>query len=312
MAHRWIITSFLILMILPVFFIETSRAQSIDVTVGQTSVTLSMDLSLHENLSAIPLFNIQVTQSNTSSTYQQILGPINTAIQRKVSTASVSSLTLNARTFNSSGTWFLEENYSITVIGANVAKGSTVSSDLSFIQMNLSQPIPLANQELNAVGSVYLLRPLNSLSSQYGTLVYFIDGANPRNNVIPDETTILFHLLEFTWVPTVSTWTSQPDILGQSTTWSLNPAQAQYNLTLGVPTPEGPIIRAYTAIYNTSLRVYVPSNARIDGNAVTYDTPTPGELAMQVIVAVSVVALIGTVILDRKISSRSRFGKKKR
>lgn len=312
MAHRWITTAFLILIILPVFCIETSRAQSISVTVGQTSVTLSMDLSLHENLSALPLFNIQVTQSNASSTYQQILGPINTAIKQRVSTASVSSLTLNARTFNSSGTWFLEENYSITVTGANVENGSTVSSDLSFIQMNLSQPMPLTNQELNAVGSAYLLTPLNNLSSQYSALVYFIDGATPRNNVIPDETTILFHLLEFTWVPAVSTWTSQSNILGQSTTWALNPAQAQYNLTLGVPTPEGPIIRAYTAIYNTSLSVSVPSNARIEGNTVTYDTPTSSELAMPVFVAVSVVALIGTVILDRKISGRSRFAKKKR
>jgi hypothetical protein len=312
MAQRWIMTAFLVLMILSVFSIGTLRAQSIDVTVGQNSVTLSMDLSLHENLSSLPLFNIQVGQSNTSSIYQQIFGPLNAAIQGRVPTANISSLTLNARTFNSSGTWFLEENYSITVIGANVENGSTVSSNLSFIQMNLSQSIPVRNQELNAVGSAYLLRPLNNLSSQYSTLVYFIDGATPRNNVIPDETTILFHLLEFTWVPSVSTWTSQPNILGQSTTWILNPAQAQYNLTLGVPTPEGPIIRAYTAIYNTSLSVSVPSNTRIDGNIVTYDTPTSSEIAMPALLAVSVVALIGTVILDRKISGRFRFAKKKR
>jgi hypothetical protein len=178
--------------------------------------------------------------------------------------------------------------------------------------MNLSQPMPIASQELNAVGSAYLLKPLNSLSTQYNDLVYFIDGANPRNNVIPDETTVLFHLLEFTWVPAVSTWTSQANIPGQPTTWTLNPTRAQYNLTLGVPTPEGPIIKAYTAIYNTSLSVTAPSNARIDGNRVSYDLPTSSELAMPAIAGVSLATLIGTVLVDRRIAGRVRITKKKR
>jgi hypothetical protein len=312
MTRHWTIAVVLILMMCPIFFIGTSKGQSVDVTVGQTSVTLNMDLSLHENLTSLPFFNIEVTQSNATSIYQEILSPISAAIQSRVPAATVSTLTLKARTINSTGTWFLEENYSIIVVGANVERGSTISSDLSFVQMNLSQPMPIASQELNAVGSAYLLKPLNSLSTQYNDLVYFIDGANPRNNVIPDETTVLFHLLEFTWVPAVSTWTSQANIPGQPTTWTLNPTRAQYNLTLGVPTPEGPIIKAYTAIYNTSLSVTAPSNARIDGNRVSYDLPTSSELAMPAIAGVSLATLIGTVLVDRRIAGRVRITKKKR
>jgi hypothetical protein len=310
MKWRWRVLV-LLMLVIPLFLVGDARAQSVDVTVGQTSIALSMNLSLKENLTALPLFNLQVTPTNDTSTYQQVLLPVNSAVQSKVSTASVSSLTLSARTINSGGMYTLLENYSIVVSGANVMKGSTVTSDLSFVQMNLSQPIPLAGLELNAVGSTYLLKPLNALVANYTTLAYFIDGSNPRNSVIPDEETLLFHLLQFRGVPEVSTWTSQNDILGQSTSWTLNP-QAMYNLTMGLPTPEGPIIKSWVAIYNPSLSVTVPANAVINGNTVSFDVPASTELVMPVIAGVSVIALVATMLLDRRVSERFRAIRKKR
>jgi hypothetical protein len=312
MLWRWIMALLLTLTICPAVLVGTSRGQSVQVTVGQTSVTLEMNLLLQENLTALPVFNIEVTASNTSSVYDGALGPVNTAIKNLVPTASVSSLALHAKTMNSTRAWFLEENYSIIVTGASTITGSSDSADLSFIAMNLSQPIPILNQELNAVGSAYLLQPLTTISSQYSKLGYFINGHQTLSAVIPEQTTRTFWLLDFTWVPAVSTWTSQPDILGQSTTWTLSQTAPQYNLTMGVPSPEGTLLKSFIAIYNPSLSVTVPSNARINRNTISFDIPTSSELAMPVVAGVSLIVLVAATLFDGRITRTIRIRKKKR
>jgi hypothetical protein len=302
----------LVLSLLPAALIETSHGQSIQVTVGTVSVTLNMNLVLRENLTALPAFNLIVTQSNASSVFAEAAGPINDAFRSLVPTSSVSNLMLQARTTNSTGTFLLEENYTIIVTGANQESGSVVNSNLSFVQMNLSQPFPVANQELNAVGKAYLLQPINNLSTFYSKLIWFIDGSQALSAVIPGATTTQLSLLDFSWVPPISTWNTQSNILEQSTTWTYNPAQPEYNLTVGVPSPEGPVLKAFTAIYNPTLSVTVPSTARITGNTISFDTPTSSENIMPVVAGASLAILIGATLLDRRVTGPLRIRKKKR
>lgn len=312
MLWRWIVVLLLILTICPATFIGTSRAQSVQVTVGQTSITLNMNLSLQENLTALPTFSIIVTSSNTSSVYNAAVRPLNDAIKSLVPTGRVSSLVLHSETVNSTRGWFLLENYTIIVAGANMISGSTVAADLSFVPLNVSEPIPIAGQELNAVGPAYLLQPLITISSTYSKLGYFINGHQTLNAVIPEQTTKTFLLLDFTWVPPVSTWTGQDDILGQSTTWTFGQTGMPYNLTLGVPSPEGTLLKSFTAIYNPSLSVTVPSNARIDRNTISFDIPTSSEFAMLVVAGVSLMVLVAATLFNGRITSAIRIRKKKR
>jgi hypothetical protein len=296
----------LLLAIFPVSFIETSRGQPVDIMVSQNSVQMNMNLVLAENLTSLPAINIYLNQSNSS----QVLQPISTAFQKLVPQANIAKLDLHARTSNSSGTWLLVENYSITVTGSNTNLGSSIRSNLSFITMNVSQTINISNQELNAVGSTYLLAPLNAMDPK--STVYYIDGHQTLSPVIPAQTTVRFWLLDLTWIPPVSGWTENNDVLRQTTTWSVAFPGPRYNLTLGRKSPEGPLIKTWIASYNPSFSVTVPANAWADGNTISFDVPTPIETVMPTLVTVSLVALILAALSDRALTSVQRTRKKKR
>src|SRR6266705_2906770 len=195
--------------------------------VSQTSVIMNMNLVLAENLTDLPSFNIYLTQSISSSVFQ----PISNAFRKLVPSANIANLELRARTSNSTGIWLLAENYSITLEGVSTNVGSNIRSNISFVMMNVSQSLIVSNQELNAVGSTYLLAPLNAMDPK--STVYYIDGHQTLSAVIPAQTTITFWLLDFSWVPAVSTWTESNDALKQTTTWSLELPGPRYNLTLG-------------------------------------------------------------------------------
>jgi hypothetical protein len=296
----------LILTILPVCFIETSKGQPIDITVGENSVQVNMNLALSENLTSLPIFNIYLAQSNSST----VLQPISQALQKLDPNINIETLTLHAQTSNSTGTFSLVENYSITVTGANKNLGSSIRSNLSFIMMNVSQSLSVSNQELNAVGSTYLVAPLNAMDPKI--TVYYIDGHQTLSAVIPAQTTIRFWLLDLTWVPPVSGWAENSNILKQTTSWSIDFPGPRYNLTLGRKSPEGPLIQTYFAVYNPSFRVTVPANAWVDGNTISFDTPTPIESTMPVLIATLLVALAGTFVFDRTLTKGQRTKKKKR
>lgn len=296
----------LIIVLLPISFIETSRGQPVSISVGQNSVQMNMNLVLAENLTSLPPINTYLTQSNSTS----ILQPINTAFQRLVPNTTIEKLELHAQSTNSSGMWLLMENYSITVKGASINLGSSIRSNLSFVMMNVSQSLAVSNQELNAVGPAYLRAPLDAMDPK--TTVYYIDGHQTLSALIPDQTTIRFWLLDLTWVPQVSGWTETNDALKQTTSWSIGFPGPRYNLTVGRKSPEGPLIKTWIATYNPSFTVSVPANAWIDGNTVSFDTPTQIESTMPILISISLTALIATFLVDRRFTKSLRVRKKKR
>ncbi len=306
MTLRWIMVVLILLAIFPSSLIQSSRARPIEIAVAQSSVTMNMNLVLQENLTSLPSINIFLTAANSST----VLQPITTAIDKLVPVASVASLELRAKTSNSSAMWLLEENYSITVKGASMNLGSSIRANIGFIAMNVSQSLMVSNQELNAVGSAYLLAPLNAQDPK--TTIYYIDGHQTLSSTIPAQTTTTFWLLDLTWVQPVSTWTKSEDVVKQSTIWSLDPPAPRYNLTYGTRSPEGPLIRVYTALYNPTFSVSVPANAWADGSSIAFDLPTPVEIAMPAIAAVSLLALVVGSVLNRRLTSVLRARKKKR
>lgn len=310
LLRNWIPSATLALLIILAFSVGHGEARSVNITVGQQSVTMNMNLALQENLTTIPSINAYVSLANTT-TVQPVVQMFNSAIQSKVANARVSNLELRIKTSNISSTWLMTENYTLTITGANMNSGSSIKADLGFIPMNISRPIQIGTTETNGVGPTYLLPALVAKAAAYSNLQFYIDGANPRTALIPEQTTKTFWLLDFTWVNPISTWASSNDVLHQTSQWTLDPPTPRYNLTLGVPSPEGPFLATYVAVYNPSMSITIPANAWVNGNTVYFATPTLAETIMPSIVVASLIIAIATLFLDRRLTSPVRARKKR-
>ena len=274
-----------------------------------------MNLVVEENLTSLTPMNVHISQANSSSIIQPVSQPILHAIQKQVNGASLSSLDLRIKISNASASWTLVENYTITIGGINTNSGSSITSNLAFTQMNVTEPLTYGGMELNSIGPSVILPALVSKSAGFPSpckYCYWIDGSNPQTAVIPERTTQEFSLFDFTWIPVVSTWTGILNILGQATAWSYDPQFPRYNLTIGgVPSPEGGLLHSYAVVYNPSMIVTVPANAWADGDNVHFDVPTSSEAIMPIIIFASILVAAAAFVLDRKLSGPLRVRRKR-
>src|SRR5689334_19741528 len=190
-----------------------------------------MNLVLQENATSLPLINFYLGSSNSTKVVEQLTP----SVVKLVPGATITSLTLRAQTFNSSGTWYLGENYTLVLGGVSTKQGNSVKADLSFVSMNVPDSLVSNGLELNTVGATYLARTLNPQGNQ--SMLYYLNGHQTLTSVIPVQTTVLFRLLDFSWVPTVSSWQIGRSILGQSTTLTFDPGGPRFNLTFGPRSP---------------------------------------------------------------------------
>ena len=270
-----------------------------------------MNLALKENLTDLPLVYGHLGSANSTALMQAFSEPINSSIQELDPTARLSTLALAVKTSNETGIWTLYENYTMTVIGANTNSGSSIRSNLRFIAMKMTESLQLGGIEVNNVGTALILPALQGKVALYPNLQFYIDGSHPTTAFIPEQTTTQFSILDFTWVTPVSTWTTNSNVLGQFTTWTLDPASSQYNLTLGVPSPEGPFLKTFIAIYEPSLIITAPPNAWVDGYTVSFDTSTPAETLMPSVIVASLIVVLGAMGLDRRLTGPLRLRKKR-
>ncbi len=280
----------------------------ISIVVAQDRVTIDLALQLRENFTSLPVFKSFLDSSNSTI----ITTPMQVAMQKLVPGARIDSLTLHAGTSlvsASSGTWLFSENYTIIVDGVNRNLGSVVRSNLGFIAMNASGSILLGGVEINSLGSKYLVTPLKSLTPT-SSAAFFLDGAGYSNSNVPGNVTATFNILDFSWVSPVSQWNNQPDPLGSSTVWTLNPRINPYNLTVGLRQIENIYFPVYQALYVPTLRVSAPARSWADGTNVLFDLQTPTDIAMPLIIGASLVILVAAVFLDRRL--RFKAVRKKR
>lgn len=281
------------------------RALTSSITVDQKYVTMHMQMKLTENFTDLPKLNVTLTNAT------EVIKPVQAAIQRKVPAASVHFLQLQANTTllnQSQNLWRLQENYTIVVVGASTTSGSRISSDLSFLSMNLTDAIDVSNVELNAIGTQYLLAPLKNLPATTST-GYFFDGETFRNTVIPALNTQKFSFLDFSWVPSISTWDRQGDVLKGSTRWDLSPSNTNifqggfpFNLTVGLVRRENVYLPIYLAVFDPSLEVSVSANAWTSGSVVYFDLPSSIGVLMAAISTSTLAIAICGFVLDRRMT----------
>lgn len=294
-----------VLAILLSTFVAPSVGAPIDVVVNQSSVTLNLHLSLQENLTVLPQLNLYLGASNSTPVLQALVA----AIQKLVPNVHVDRLDIWVRTTNSSRTWTMEEDYALTVSGSNANAGSSIRANLSFLDMSITNSIKVAGVELNALGSEYLLTPFDQLLTPQTD--YYIDGSKTLNAVIPAQTTRMFYLLDLSWVPSISIWNRNDDLLNQATTWTFDPGTPRYNLTFGPRSPEGTLLRIYQASYYPSLNLKVAANSWTNDSTLSFDLPTATDTLMPTILGASLITLIASVVVDRKLTRPIRSKKKR-
>lgn len=301
----------LVLLCMASAFSAQARAETVNLTVSPNSVTLQMHVLFQENLTSLATVNALIGPGNSTAVLQPIVQPINDTIRRDSPGAKLSSLALTIKSTNNTGMWSLVEDYSLTVTGANSNSGSNVQSSLGFLGLNVSEPLQYAGMELNNIGPAIVLPALQNKVAAFPKLVYYIDGSHTANSLIPEQTTKEFSLLDFTWVPNVAFWNQTRDLLHQTTSWTWDPADPRYNLTLGLPSPEGLLINTWIGIYNPSFRVTVPASAWVSGNTVSFDTSTPAETIMPIIATSALIVAIGAVIFDWRLGRTQRARKRR-
>jgi len=277
---------------------------AVKVAIAPDQVTVHMNLVFQENATSLPLVSIYLDSSNSTAVIAQIAP----AIQKLVQGANIASLTLRAQTLNSSQVWYLRENYTLVLSGTNKNLGSTVRSDLAFVSMDAPDSIKSGGLELNTVGLAFLVKPLNSQGNQ---TLFYVNGHQSLNSVIPVQTALLFHLLDFSWVPSVSFWANHRDLLGQVTTMSFDSGGPRFNLTFGPRSPENTLLKAFTAVYYPSLEISVPASAWVEGTVVSFDLSTKAESWMPLTAGASLVTLAAVGVLDRSLTKVQRARKKK-
>src|SRR5207245_8899202 len=291
MTRPWARGSALLLTIILLGPVISARGGPIDVTVTSDKTTLHLNLALNENLTSLPVASIYVDSSNAS----MLEKPIAQAVQKLVPTATISNLTLRARTFNSSGSWLQEENYTLVITGINTNTGGVIRSEVGFLSMSILDSITEGGLELNTVGVTYLLPPLRA---QENRTVYYINDHQTLNSVIPVQTTISFRMLDFSWIPPIFAWTRQDDLLTQLTVWTFNLGGPRFNLTYGTPTPEGTLLKTFTAVYNQSVHLTVAANAWSDGTVVYFVLHTPADILVILIEFLSLYVIMMAYIFD--------------
>jgi hypothetical protein len=308
--------------ILSISLVPQAKAVTSTVSVAQNTLTINLRLEVKENITqslGVGLPTISLNSMNQNDLVRASQN-ITQAIQQKIGpsvTATVMMMSARSALLdNSTGMWLLQENYTIVVSGAVKTNGTLSSIDLSLLSMNVSSPMTIGGSELNKVGSAYLLKPIDLLRK--GGTSYFVDGAEYTNTVVPDQVTSSFSFLDFSWVPPISRWDRQDNLLKQSTTFALAPTTpllrgGLFNLTVGTFPVENVFLKKWIAVLDPSFQIVVPANAWSQGTTIYFDQPGVAELAMPIIAGVSLVAVALALVFDRRLTKdRGAFRRRKR
>ena len=299
-----------LLAILLVATVTHANAQgSISATITPPVVALKYDVEFWENFTALSQSSVIMDATNSSG----LLNTFNAAIQRLVPGARFDSQTFNfqariVQSSSGSNMWRISENVTGDVLGANPGSSGVANYNIGFLSMNLSDPLVFGGVEYNRVGQAYILQPLDS--QRTGTKFYLdqglVRGGPYSNAVIPGEATSKFSLLDFSWIPKVSSWTHTYRPFDSSSMWTLKPGTDStglpFNVTAGIPSPEGTLLTSLTAFINPTLMVSSPPRSWSQASTIFYNNVVTFPTLMAIILAAVVILAAGSYVSEKRIT----------
>jgi hypothetical protein len=302
--------------------VTNARAQgTMTVNIVQPKVTIDYHIAFYENATTLSRTSVVLDSSNSSQA--QLVNSVQAAMQRLVPGVIVDPMTFSfaastRQSVPNSNMWIMSENFTLTITGAASNKPGTASYNLGLVAMNMSDSLKFGGVEFNNVGPTYLVGPINS---QVKSTIFYLDRSLVRggpylNPVIPSLTTQRFSLLDFSWIPKISSWTHTYKPLDTSSTWTLKPGTdfpgLPYNLTMGIKSPEGTLLTSLAAFYNLSLRLTAPTRAVADGSTVSFTMPSTTDFVMPTIVGATLVVAAASFLAEKKLVKPAGQYKKKR
>ncbi len=268
---------------------------------SQNGLRLNYQLMVFENLTSISAMKASLVGSNST----QAMKSIEAAMRRLEPSIRLdpSQFRLDVGTAlvdSGQSMWAVEENVTAVVDGAASVSSGIVSYDLTFVSMNMSDPLQVNGMEFNNVGRAVLLPSV--LSQPSGITSYFADGGGPYSNtVIPGNVTIRFNMLDFSRVPQISQWDGKYQPLAGSSFWTYDTSKliggSLYNVTYGLRSPEFVFFKAYTGWYRPVLTLTAPARAWVAGAALSFNVPSLYDVFPPLIIivglAVGIVAYVG-------------------
>ena len=300
----------------------TTRANAqgmMSATISPPVVALSYSVEFRENFTSLSPSMVTIDDTNSSGFESKV----NTAMQRLVPGVHVDPSSFRfqgiiTRANPSSNMWDINENLTGNVIGASSGLAGITHYDLGFLSMNISDSLAFGGLEFNRVGQSYIVQPLDSQRS--GTRYYLdqalIRGGPYSNTVIPESATTKFSLLDFSWVPKVSSWTHIYHPFDSSSVWTLSPGTDStglpFNVTAGIPSPEGTLLTSLTAFVNPRLVITSPARSWSDSSTISYNLTTIAPSLMALTLASIVAVVTGTYFSERRISRPVPQSRKRR
>src|SRR5437879_898848 len=188
-----------------------ARAQGmVSVAISPPSVLLDYHVDFQENFTSLSHSRVVIDTSNSSG----LVKTVENAMQKLVPAAHLDPSTFKfeaniAQQSTNSNMWTITENLTGSVTGASSGLPGIMSYNLDFLSMNISDSLQFGGIELNNIGRAYIVQPLDS--QRKGTTFYLDQslarGGPYSNSVIPGNATLRFNLLDFSWVPKISSWT---------------------------------------------------------------------------------------------------------
>ena len=309
-SFRLILIPLLFAMLLGSSLLAPARGAAITFRVNRDSVSIAMNLDLIENLTtSLPSLDTFLDQSSP------VLLPVQRGFQSIIPDARIESFTLHARTAevnNRTGLWVFQENYTMTVSGVTSNSGGRILANMAFLSSRINESIVVSGIELNNIGKNYLLQGFERFPPDSKTR-YFAESSSYTLPLIPQQFTSSFSLLDLSWILPVSNWPGGYQPFDPSTTWDLQPRLPPYNVTVGVGlTTEQTYLKQYVAVLNPSLEIISPPRSTVNGTTIAFDIPTLGEAIMPIIIGVSLVAVVATFLLERRISKPIRLARRRK
>ena len=283
---------------------------------------VTWQINAWQNITSFPstlVYPENLNYSLSGGDLQAMTSALRSAIQAKVSTAQITQTTARITSTNSTGTscspvcarqWL---NLSITfqVQETPSITDGVASYDLSWKAIRLNDDLAAAGVSYNLIGSKYLVSALGPIiTSPIGTgrsiTVAIGTTGVTRNSYQAVAANVV--LLDMSPIDTpLANWIYTRNIITQTQTWT-SPQNGGFRVSvdLGISEPGSTTAFIYSADAEVSGQLTAPLSTYARGDSLYRDTSNGfvEKVAFSIILG-SLGVLIGTIVLDRKITSRS-------
>jgi hypothetical protein len=304
-------TAIILLLVIGFIFVVPAHASTITFDVGKDHVHVEMDLSLHQNMTALPTQTSTVTLGQNpamSTSFTKAFAKLDPA-----ATPSDGSLKID-----SSKTW-LNLTLTLDVTGVTDQRGDVATVNMTWKSFHVTDDLRDGNLSYNAIGKTYL-RPVvdfyanatkfeNNPNATIKAVNFFVNGTESVGGDTAKNAVGNFTLLDFRPLTLpLDQWTRTYNLENNTTKWTFIPVTTfnasvtaqQHNQSVDV-----------FSDYTYDAEVTVPGLARASGNTLLIDVGSGGkEWVMAGIVVLALALVILVQLLYRSRRKAVRLGRK--